>query len=96
MKRLLLFFLIAPSLCVYAQQDAQFTQYMSNKIFLNPAFAGEKGAICLTGIYRHQWTGFEGNPQTQNFNVDMPVNFLHGGIGLSVTNDKKSYRFKLP
>jgi len=95
MKKLLIMFFLFATVGAYAQQDAQFTQYMSNKIFVSPAFAGDKGAICLSGIYRHQWTGFEGNPQTQNFNIDMPVGFLNGGIGLSVTNDQLGFEKNL-
>ncbi|SDZ65030.1 Protein of unknown function, partial [Flavobacterium aquidurense] len=29
----------------FAQQDAQFTQYMYNTININPAYAGSRGAL---------------------------------------------------
>ncbi len=32
--------------------------------------------------------GFENAPTTQNFNADIPIKFLHGGLGLIITNDQ--------
>jgi hypothetical protein len=31
----------------FAQQDAQFTQYMYNTININPAYAGSRGALSI-------------------------------------------------
>jgi len=68
----------------YGQQDPQFSQNMFNKLYTNPAVAGSSEGICGTLLYRNQWTGFEGAPKTGLFSVDAPVNFLHGGLGLTV------------
>ncbi len=67
-----------------AQQDPQFSQHMFTKLYYNPAFAGANDAICGTLLYRNQWTGFGGEPKTAMLTADMPVDALHGGIGLSV------------
>jgi type IX secretion system PorP/SprF family membrane protein len=76
--------IIAISGISYGQQDPQFSQNMFNKLYTNPAYAGSSDGICGTLIYRDQWTGFEGSPKTGVFSVDAPVNFLHGGLGVTV------------
>jgi type IX secretion system PorP/SprF family membrane protein len=69
----------------FAQQDPQFSQNMFTKLTTNPGFAGANDAICGTLLYRNQWTGFGGEPKTMLFTIDMPIEVLHGGVGLSVT-----------
>jgi type IX secretion system PorP/SprF family membrane protein len=68
----------------YAQQDPQFSQNMFTKLSVNPGYAGSNDAICGTLLYRNQWTGFGGEPKTMVLNADMPVEAIHGAIGLSV------------
>ena len=70
---------------VSAQQDPQFSQNMFTKLCVNPGFAGSNDAICGTLLYRNQWTGFGGEPKTMLLTADMPVEMLHGGVGLTVT-----------
>lgn len=82
----ILIFLI-PSLA-FAQQDAMFTQYFSNKLILNPAYAGARDAIAITGLYRNQWTGFEGAPVTQTLSAHMPVFKGKSGVGIAFLHDK--------
>ena len=73
---------------VKAQQDAMFTHYMYNTLWLNPAYAGTRDALTVTGIHRSQWVGFDGAPTDQSLTLHSPM--LNGkmGIGLSVLNDK--------
>ncbi len=72
----------------YAQQDAQFTQYMYNTINVNPAYAGSRGALSLFGLYRTQWVGLDGAPETAAFSMNTPFNESRLGAGLSFINDK--------
>lgn len=72
---------------VVAQQDAQFTQNMFNKLSVNPGSAGSNGGICATILHRTQWTGFEGHPQTTLFSADALIANRHG-IGLTAFQDK--------
>jgi len=72
---------------VYAQQDAQFTQNMFNKLAINPGYAGANGGICFTLLSRTQWTGFDGHPQTHLFSTDALI-FNKHGVGLTVFQDK--------
>jgi len=73
---------------LFAQQDAQFSQNMFIKLPINPGYAGTNGAICATTVYRTQWVGFPGAPKTFFFSADAPIAMLHGGVGLTVANDK--------
>jgi type IX secretion system PorP/SprF family membrane protein len=84
-------FAAVTSLHVSAQQDAQFTQNMYNKLTVNPGYAGSSNAICATLLGRQQWTGFTGAPQKFLLNFDAPVKMLHGGAGLVVMQDQLGF-----
>lgn len=79
------------SILAVAQQDIQFTQFMNNKLFYNPGMAGNSGSICINGAHRSQWVGFDGAPTTQNINAEIPMNILHGGLLLNISNDAIGY-----
>jgi len=72
----------------YAQQDAQFTQYMYNTININPAYAGSRGAMSIFGLHRTQWIGLDGAPITNALSINTPINNSNLGIGLSFLNDR--------
>lgn len=75
----------------FAQQDPHFSQFMHNKLFMNPAYAGMKHAICFTGLARNQWSGFDGAPKSGVFSGDMYLEDLHGGIGLNLMYDQLGF-----
>lgn len=70
-----------------AQQDAQYTQYMFNTISVNPAYAGSRGQLTFAGLYRSQWVGLDGAPETFTINLHSPIRDSRLGYGLSVVND---------
>lgn len=69
-----------------AQQEQQFTQFMFNKNYYNPAFAGFRGVPSITGIYRNQWIGFDGSPISTMLSFDTPVFNQNAGLGIQVAN----------
>ncbi|HET8830256.1 MAG TPA: type IX secretion system membrane protein PorP/SprF [Pelobium sp.] len=71
-----------------AQQEPMYTQYMFNALALNPAYAGSRNVISATALYRNQWTGIKGAPETTTFTIDAPINDKKIGLGLQVFNDK--------
>jgi len=71
-----------------AQQDKMFSQYMFNMMALNPAYAGSRDVLSATALYRNQWGGMVGAPQTATFSIDMPVNRERVGLGLQLFNDQ--------
>lgn len=72
----------------YAQQDAQFTQYMYNTINVNPAYAGSRGAMSIFALHRTQWVGLDGAPTTNAVSINTPFNNSRMGLGVSLINDK--------
>ncbi|HIN40653.1 MAG TPA: type IX secretion system membrane protein PorP/SprF [Flavobacteriales bacterium] len=53
----------------FAQQLAQYSQYLHNPILLNPATAGINNNLNLDLSYRNQWTGFTDAPKTSYISV---------------------------
>lgn len=88
MKKTLLLIMFTLPFLAHSQQDVQFTQFMYNRIYYNPAVAGSGGAICLNALHRSQWVGFDGAPTTQNVNANIPIKKIGGGIGVSIVNDQ--------
>lgn len=70
-----------------AQQDAQYTQYMFNTLSVNPAYAGSRGQLSFAGLYRSQWIGLEGAPETFTINLHSPIRNSRLGYGISIVND---------
>ena len=80
------------SLNVSGQQQQMYTQFMYNKLSINPAFAGNETYLSASLLYRDQWNGFPGAPTAQVFNVNLPrigkkiglgVNMEHQSIGIT-------------
>ena len=79
---------------VHAQQDAQFSQYMYNTLFLNPAYAGIEGQTRFQLIHRSQWTAYQASfddgtaPVTQVLSATTPILRAKSGVGFHVVNDR--------
>lgn len=71
----------------YAQQEAQFTQYMYNPVSFNPGYAGSRDVLSIFGMYRAQWVGLDGAPTTSTFSAHSPIGG-NVGLGLSFINDR--------
>lgn len=86
--------LLASSVTVFAQQDAQFTQYMFNTLYLTPAAAGEDGVTRATVLHRSQWLGYQSSyddgtaPTSQILTFSTPIHKLKSGFGVYVLNDR--------
>ena len=72
---------------VRAQQDKMFSQYMFNMSALNPAYVGSRDVLSMSALYRNQWTGLPGSPQTATFTMDMPLKQERVGVGLQLYGD---------
>jgi len=71
-----------------AQQDAMYTQYMFNTLAINPAYAGSRNVLSATALYRSQWVGVEGAPETQTLSFDSPMKNEKVGLGIQVFSDR--------
>ena len=85
-NKLSLFVIALVFSCVAMAQEPQFSQYMFNRMSYNPGYAGSSGSICAALMYRNQWLGLH-----LDATFDMPVKFLHGGLGLNVVKDMIGY-----
>lgn len=78
----------------FAQQPAQFSQYMFNTLYYNPAFAGVDGSTRFTLFHRDQWTGYTGTfdaggaPKTTLLSLNTPILLLKSGAGMYISYDK--------
>jgi type IX secretion system PorP/SprF family membrane protein len=88
MKKLLTVLMILTASTLFAQQEALFSQYMFNKLAINPGYAGSRDLLTADVIYRYQWVNINGAPKTINASVNSPLTNPHLALGFSVTNDK--------
>ncbi len=93
MKNTIIKYLIFTGIILFSlkgmsQQDPLFTQYMYNMSVVNPAYATDNpGMLNLGGIYRSQWVGIDGAPNTASFFAHTPVS-ERIELGLSIVHDE--------
>jgi len=64
------------------------SQYILNPILINPAYAGNRGALNIAAYYRKQWVGISGSPESMTLSADAPFFDDRVGFGLLIQNDK--------
>lgn len=80
----------------HGQQQPMYTQYMFNGLVINPAYAGAQQTFTATALYRKQWVGMQGAPETQTFSAHSPVDDLRNNrrsrspvsLGLTIYHDR--------
>lgn len=65
-------------------QDPHFTQFFSNPLYLNPAFAGSAGCSRITSSTRDQWPGISGTYFSSNISYDQYIYKRRSGLGINV------------
>ena len=76
------------SLSTIAQQEPQYTQYTYNIGVVNPAYMiNEPGLVRVGSLYRSQWVGLDGAPETANVFGNIPIN-ERVEIGINYVNDR--------
>ena len=80
--------LLAMPLISVAQQDPYNSFYMFNGLYVNPAYAGSRNVISMTALYRNQWAGLSGAPQTGSFAIHSPLKNERIALGGILTFDK--------
>lgn len=71
-----------------AQQDAQYSMYRFNGLYVNPAYAGSHEVINAMAIYRHQWVKIPRQPQSASVTVHSPLKNDKIGLGLIYSYDQ--------
>jgi type IX secretion system PorP/SprF family membrane protein len=72
---------------IHGQQPSQYSLFMNNKYAFNPAFGGLEAQLVTTGVYRNQWSGLEGNPNSRQITAHSPVYPINGAVGILFEND---------
>lgn len=90
----LVFLCLVLSFRANAQQDAQFSYFMDNTLFYNPAFAGVENITKLSLLHRSQWAFYQssfddgGAPNTQVFSMTSPIFKINSGFGAHIVHDQ--------
>lgn len=79
---------------MYGQQEPQYSQYMYNMSTVNPGYVTNQNGLISTGLlYRKQWTGLSGAPETANVfahiplneKIELSVNYVNDQVGEAVS-----------
>lgn len=77
----------------FAQQEAQYSFYMFNNLYFNPAYAGKQESINVEILHREQWQFFgvgkdiNGAPQSTSLSVHAPFKRSNNALGFMFHND---------
>ncbi|MBV7269683.1 PorP/SprF family type IX secretion system membrane protein [Winogradskyella luteola] len=87
MKKLSIIAVLLLAFQMHGQQDPQYTQYMYNMNIINPAYAGSRENLSFGLLYRNQWAGVSGGPETGTFFGHSPIG-SNLGLGVSLIADQ--------
>ena len=87
-SRWLIILCVFSSLYAHGQQAIQFSQYFSNQLVINPAYAGSEDALSITLAHRNQWTGVQGAPNTTTLSGHTLFKNEHTGLGMNLVVDE--------
>lgn len=87
MKKIIPALLLLINLTAFAQQDALFSQYMFNKLMVNPAYAGSRETMTVDMLNRYQWIGIEGAPRTISLSAHTLLKNEKVGLGGYIYRD---------
>jgi type IX secretion system PorP/SprF family membrane protein len=82
--------IFAAGLTLKAQQVPVTSQYLTNGLVINPAYAGTRGALSANLSYRKQWAKIIGAPQFQNLSMHSPIN-KREKVALGIMADYLTY-----
>lgn len=76
LKRLLLILnlIVGLPIVLSAQQQILNTQYVFNRHLINPAYTGIGSRFQASFLFRSQWAGIDGAPNTQALSLHSPIN----------------------
>jgi type IX secretion system PorP/SprF family membrane protein len=81
--------LFLASISAIAQRDALYSQFMFNRLVINPAYSASRDMLTMTLLNRNQWMGFgDGSPRTLTFSAQSPLQNENVGVGFFVYADK--------
>ncbi|HNY63535.1 MAG TPA: PorP/SprF family type IX secretion system membrane protein, partial [Bacteroidales bacterium] len=69
-------------------QDAHFSQFYANPLYLNPAMAGTNICPRIATSFRDQWPSIKGEFVSYTLSYDQHFDKLNGGIGILLFGDR--------
>lgn len=87
-KIIIITFCIIVAVPLMAQHSTLTSNYLFNLFAINPAYAGQRGALEATAFYRKQWAGFNGSPETYGAMAHLEIKPKNFGVGLQVLQEK--------
>lgn len=86
-KYFYIWFFCALTVCAFAQQLPQYTQYMLNEMAINPAVAGKDDFADARSNNRYQWVGITDAPRTYMLTIHGPLKAKNMGLGVHLYTD---------
>lgn len=80
---------------ISAQQIPLYSQYMFNKMLINPAVAGSEEGIPVQLVVRQQWVGFDDAPSTQVLSGQYCFAGYNMGVGAVLFVDRFGHERKI-
>jgi len=87
MRRILSLFLLLACMCLRAQ-DAQYSQFYSNPIYLNPAFVGTAPDSRVIAVHRIQWPNLPRAYSSSTVSFDYHAYGLNSGFGAMINQER--------
>lgn len=87
MRKLYFLLLIVAAHNAFAQQDPLYSQYLTNPLLFNPAYAGLNNSLNASLSFRNQWAGYVGSPSTVNLNSHISLVENKVGLGGMIIRD---------
>ncbi len=75
-----------------AQQLGHYSLFWLDPVQFNPAYAGLDNSLSVTGTYRAQWVGLDGQPSSQRVSAHLPIYYLSSGFGIEAERDQLGAR----
>ncbi len=87
---ILIFVLLLSHKVIFSQQEVMYSQYMFDKMLVNPAFAGSSKWLVGSLKSRTSVMNIEGAPLSNFFTFQAPLQTKNIGVGIKVVQDKIS------
>lgn len=91
MKKWILFVIFLLQLNSVFSQDIQYSQFYSNPLYLNPAFAGSTGLTRLGVNFRNQWPALDQSFIAYSAYADHFIDNINSGFGILISGARESY-----
>lgn len=88
LKHIPLFIMAISAFMQGKAQDAHFSQFYANPLYMSPSLAGSTDGARLVANYRNQWPGVEKAYQTYSLSFDNFFQSINSGIGFLLYQDK--------